>query len=107
MNLQKFERICTQSSFQPLEKQWTRHGAVLIAERHFRQGESAEHDPAHWCVLWAVERNGLDMGQKLYMEDWYEKGGIKLPLKQQQRIDAARLTATQWIEDNLESGRYA
>ena len=107
MDVQTFEDYCRASKFRPLEKQWTRHGAVLVAERHYRANEDPDWKLPHWKVLWSVERDDMKEGQKLTMNDWYELRGIVRHLTQWDRIMAARLCGLQWLEDNVTSGRFA
>jgi hypothetical protein len=106
MNVQQFEAICLASKYRPLEKQWTPHGAVLVAERHFAPGEDPEWPAPHWKTLWSIERDEMTEGQPLTQNDWYELDGVLRPLTRQDRLNAARLCAGQWIEDNRASGRY-
>jgi len=107
MDVQKFERVCRTSKYQPLQKIWTSDGNILIAERHFKQGEDPDWRPAHWKVLWSIERDDMKEGQPLIMNDWYELRGLLRALTQDDRKIAAKACATQWMMDAKESRHYA
>lgn len=107
MNVQDFERICAASKYKLVEKVWHRDGAILVAERHFDAGEDPEWPTPHWKTLWSIERDEMQEAQRLYQNDWYELRGLALALTRHDRLQAARLCATQWLQDNLTSGRYA
>ncbi len=108
MDVAKFERICSKSGFQPLDKIWTPDGAILLAERYFNTHPDASAvgmNGPHWQTLWAIERDGADVGQKIFMPF-----GAVLPsgrkVERKDRIENAVLAAHQWIKDNLDVGRY-
>lgn len=98
MDVQKFQRICEKSRFRILRKRPTKHGDILLAERCFPLfAAHKDHFDPHWQILWAVERNGADVGQIVY---------CKIMSTQENRVKLAVQTAKQWIEDNLDVGRY-
>lgn len=98
MDVQKFQRICEKSRFRILRKRSTKHGNILLAERCFPLfGAYKEHFEPHWQILWAVERNGADVGQIVFCH---------MVGTQEDRIALAVDAAEQWIRDNLEVGRY-
>lgn len=103
MTPQQFETLCRRSRFKPIAKYTTAHGTILIAEgyRHF----NPEFPKPHWAMLWAIERAGMDMAQRLYFEfgQVHPELGI---ITRQKRIEATRQVAEQWIRDNVVVGRY-
>lgn len=96
MDASKFETICTRSGFKCLAPVDTRHGRVLVAERYFNH--HAEFGWPHWQTLWVLERDGLDVAQKLF----FKFGDAS----QARRRDAAVKAAKAWAKDNLTVGRY-
>lgn len=101
MNKQKFEAICRESKMVPIEKQVTKNGTVLLAERKVR---FPDH---HWEVLWAIERNDLDIAGVVKSPVYRERlVGVPSLTTQQERIAAAMEAAKQFIADSVTVGRY-
>lgn len=96
MDAGAFERLCLRSRFTVHTPIVTRNGRILLAERYF--SSHPEFPEPHWQTLWAVERNGMDVAQKLFF-----KWGVTTS---QERLDLARKTAELFIGDNISVGRY-
>jgi len=95
MNRQKFERMTLAEQFKPLKRVHTRHGDVLLAER-YRNLDPKMMEP-HWQVVWAIDRDGLDMGRILY---------CRFGSLQKDRIAAAVQDAETFMKDCVEAARY-
>lgn len=101
--LVKWERLCRQLGLAPIAKVPTRHGDVYIAEGFRPPAANPRNDAerqSHFEMAWMIGRNGLDVGKPLKV------GAVDWPL-QSQRIEIAMRDARQWIQDNLDIGRYA
>lgn len=96
MDVAKWGRICERNGFKLMEPVTTRHGRVLIAERHFLHHR--EFPRPHVQAIWTFERDGIEIAQKLFFE-W--AGSTP-----RMRANAAAREAEQWAKDNLEIGRY-
>lgn len=101
MNVQKFEQICRESRMVPLEKQVTKNGAVLLAERKVRVPEH------QWETLWAIERDNLDIAGIVKSPVYRKDGDSARPTTQPERVNAAMDAAKQFISDSMTVGRYA
>lgn len=96
MNAAKFEDICTRAKFTPREKVHTPEGAILVGERYSKASDN--YPLGHYEVLWAIERDGCDIGQMLEIPF-----GNTTP---ESRERAAVKAAQQFIKDSVDSGRY-
>lgn len=101
MRLEKFRDIVERSNFTLDDKQRTKEGNILIAHKYCP--DHPEYKGPHWQYLWGIEREGykggdVDVGQVLYFRV-FDSTHV-------QRVNAVVETAKQWIEDNLEVGRY-
>jgi hypothetical protein len=101
MNKQKFEAICRESKMVPIEKQVTRNGTVLLAERKVREPDH------HFEVLWAIERDDLDVAGIVKCPVYRERViGVPSLTTRKERIAAAMEAAKQFIADSVTVGRY-
>ncbi len=106
----QFEQLVRDSGFKPLDKRHGRHGAILLAERKtyhstYRFKNSIEPKP-YWEMLYGIERDGMDMAQIIRMDDTKMVRGVIQKVPQAERIAEVVKEAEQFIEDNLEVGRY-
>lgn len=95
MNRQRFEKIVTASKFRPLQRVPTPHGAILLAES-FRCLDINHMEP-HWQMLWAIDRDGMDIARKIYCVPNSTR---------EQRVAATIADAVRFISDSIEAGRY-
>lgn len=66
MTLEEWERVVRQSKFTLLPKRFTPRGNILLAERYFNF--HPEYPKPHWQVVWSIERDGPQIGQKLFFD---------------------------------------
>jgi hypothetical protein len=97
MDVQAFERLCRRNKLQPVTKVVTSHGNILIGEGYFNS--SLQFPEPHYLMLWAIERDGMDVGRTLYI-------GNPLKTTQAARVAQAEKDAIQFIGDSREVGRY-
>ncbi len=108
MDAARFETIARRNGFRPQAPRVMPRGRLLIAERLFNVFDMAD-SPAvkdgvfpvlapHWCTLWVLDRDGLDVGQYVYH-------GTNT--SREARIDDVRRAAVDWIESNVRLRRYA
>lgn len=107
MNLEKWQDICERAKFKLLPKRHTDQGNILLAERIVRDPAD---DARVWETMWAIERDGMDVGQVVRNPVVAEVNGFwrstDTPRDQQDRIEEAVSAATRWIKDNRKVGRY-
>lgn len=96
MDASKWGRICERNGFKPMAPVTTKHGRVLVAERYFIF--HAEFQRPHVQAIWAFDRAGVEVAQKLFFEF-----AASTP---RQRVASAVAAAEQWAKDNLTVGRY-
>ena len=104
MDRQKFERITRNNRLKPVIREPTEHGDILIAEGFFL--EHPEMPEPHWMMMWAVDRDNLDIGQVVYITG--KEAGYPGPLFVPAHIrrNAAIGAAKEFIEECLDVGRY-
>lgn len=103
MDLETFKKV--NKGFAQIERIPTPQGNVLVAETFL--ASSREYPWGHWKVVWAIERDGMDMGRWLEIDGMHDSDkNWTVDQKRQARINSAVEDAMAWMKDNLESGRY-
>lgn len=107
MNVEEWQRRCEQSRCKILPKQVTRHGEILLAERLTKDPKSGERV---WETIWAISRDGADIGRIVRNQLVQEKHGIyrstDTEADQKERIAEAVADAENFIKDSRKVGRY-
>jgi len=103
MNLERWDAWCRRVGTRPVATRETKHGTVYIAEGIRpaipTSNREAERE-SHFYMVWALSRDGLDIAKDMAV------GAVHYPLTSQ-RIEIVMRDVAEWVEDNLDSGRYA
>jgi hypothetical protein len=99
---ERLEQFCRNANCVVLPKQSTRYGNILLAERQKRTEEGAPY----FETFWFLERDNVDMGRCVRNNVYEERNGLLRMTTQDERIREAVADAEQFIQDNLDAGRY-
>lgn len=89
ITLSAFETTVRKHGFTPLQRQPTKHGDVLMAERYFNT--DPEFPQPHYQIVWTIAQAGIFSWQTIY----FPFGCYN----QKQRVLETMKAAKQWIED--------
>ena len=111
MNWSEFERFCEIKGLRPVEKYEQPKAIVAIAETDWENDKLGEFPFGYYQTVFAVggkaSKGNLDVAQWLEFDAFHDKeAGLSQKEKREARLRATREAASQFIEKNIEMGRY-
>lgn len=95
MDTQKFENICRASGFEPIRKEFTSRGNILLAEKVCKDEEI--HSSPWVETLWTAERADCNIAQIVRNDFAAVRRGIARTITLEDRVKDAIEAANDWF----------